>query len=135
MRAQSALEYLILLGISLAVLVPLWLYVSSQVGTTRQDLQVTYARLAVDKIADAADLVYVQGPPSQISVVVTLPDNIISTRVDSKEILLQLSTPGGASDVYAVTLGNVSGAIPTRPGPIRLLVKSEGTYVNITEGG
>ncbi len=133
MRGQVALEYLVVLGLSLAIVLPLWLYVNNQFNTTRQELQFTYARLAVDKLADAADLVFVQGAPSQLQVQLTIPDNVVSASASGKEIQFKLSTANGLTDVYAVTLGTVSGTIPTRAGPVVLLIKSEGSFVNITE--
>ncbi|MBU1197069.1 hypothetical protein KJ765_01005 [Candidatus Micrarchaeota archaeon] len=129
------MEYLVVLGLSMAIVLPLWLYVNNEMNASRQELQFAYAKLAVHKIADAADLVYIQGEPSQLRVQVVFPDNIQAATVDLKEVMIKLSTPAGLTDVYAVTLGDVQGTLPTRAGPVVLLIKSEGTFVNITEGG
>lgn len=123
-----------MVGIAILMIVPLWFYVNGEVGRTRQEMEVAYARVAVNKIRDAADAVYIQGPPARTYLELNFPDNIRSTSVGSREILMKLATPGGETDVYAVTIGGVQGSLPTRAGLVRILVKSEGNYVNITEG-
>ncbi len=133
-RAQAAMEYMLMVGLAILIVVPLWFYVNDQVGKTQEEMQLTYARVAVNKIRDAADAVYIQGPPARTYLELNFPDNIRATSVGSREILMKMATPGGLTDVYAVTIGEVQGSLTTRAGLVRVLVKSEGSYVNVTEG-
>ncbi|MFH1106794.1 MAG: hypothetical protein V1787_02765 [Candidatus Micrarchaeota archaeon] len=134
-RAQAATEYLMMMGLALLIVVPLWFFVNDSVGKTRQELQFSYAKVAVNKIRDAADVVYIQGPPARIYMELQFPDNIHSATVGGREILIRMPTPSGFTDVYSVTIGDVQGSLPTRAGLVRILVKSEGNYVNVTDGG
>lgn len=131
------MEYMVMLGFAIAIILPLWLYVNSSLSDTKGELDVTYARVAVNKIKDAADSVYVQGPPASIYLDLDMPDNIESTSVGNdpsgREVLIKLNTAGGVSQIYAVTIGNVTGSLPTRLGRIRVLIKAETNFVNITE--
>ncbi|MFH1200188.1 MAG: hypothetical protein V1708_03915 [Candidatus Micrarchaeota archaeon] len=134
MRGQAAMEYLMMMGLALAMLIPIWFYVNTTLSSTRGEMQATYAKVAVSKLRDAADAVYIQGPPARLYLELVFPDNIGSATVGSHEIMLRLQTPGGLSDVYSVTIGEVQGSLPTRGGLVRVLVKAEeGNYVNVTD--
>ncbi|MFH0971076.1 MAG: hypothetical protein V1835_00765 [Candidatus Micrarchaeota archaeon] len=132
-RAQAAMEYMIMLGFAIAIILPLWLYVNSSVGETKQGLDVTYARVAVNKIKDAADSVYVQGPPAMAYLEIDMPDNVYSTSVSGREVMIKLNTRGGVSEIYAVSIATMQGSLPTRAGRVRVRVKAETNFVNITE--
>jgi len=138
-KAQAAMEYMVMLGFALAIILPLWLYVNSSLGATKGELDMTYARVAVNKVKDAADSVYIQGPPASIYLEIDMPDNIESTSVSGREVQINLQTAGGISQIYAVTLANLTGGLPTRSGRVRVLVKAEASClalqncVNVTE--
>lgn len=142
MRGQPALEYMAIVGLSLAILVPLWIYVNSSMDSARADLQLSYAQNSLERIREAADAAYVEGVPAQFSLFLNFPQGIESTSVSGTEVMMRI-TPFGAggalSDVYVVTIGNVTGSIPLQSGMVRLYVKAEynqssgENYVNITE--
>lgn len=130
-----------IVGISLAILLPLWLYVNSSVDASKADLQVAYARNSLAKIKEAADAAFVEGPPARFSLFLNFPSEIDSASVSGNEVLLRLrllSAQGALSDVYAVTIGNVTGSLPVEGGLVRVLVSAEynqssgENYVNIT---
>ncbi|MEK6843336.1 MAG: hypothetical protein AABY04_02520 [Candidatus Micrarchaeota archaeon] len=127
------MEYMVMLGFALAIVLPLWLYVNTTIGESKQSLDVTYAKVAVNKIRDAADSVYVQGAPAQIPLVLDMPDNIASTSISGREVQIKLYSQDGQTDIYAVTLSNLQGSLPIRSGRIRILVKAETNFINITE--
>ena len=99
---------------------------------TNEALQKSYARNAVEKLASAADLVYVQGPPAKVTVRVRIPDNVESVNISGHLIYFRVVTPQGASDVYAVTRGPVNGSISTTQGYRVYVVEALPGYVNIS---
>ncbi len=121
-----------MLGLAIAIILPLWLYVNSSLGNTREELDVTHAKVAVNKLKDAADSVYVQGSPASIYLDVDMPTNVESSSISGREITIKVYTASGVSDVYAVTLANLTGSLPDRPGRVKILVKAEANGVNIT---
>ena len=57
MRAQSAVEYALVVSLALLILIPLWLNISNTLAVTRIGLQSSYTKHAVSKLAAAADAV------------------------------------------------------------------------------
>ncbi|MFA4946247.1 MAG: hypothetical protein WC607_01760 [Candidatus Micrarchaeia archaeon] len=141
MRGQAAIEYLVIVALSLAVLLPLWFYVDTNRTQVEGQLRLGYAQQAVNRLRDAADLVYAQGPPAQIYVEVNVPPGIASASVSGRAISLFVNSQWGPNEVYAVTVANVTGSLeslPRFPGPRTILVKAErgfgSYYVNVTDG-
>jgi len=103
MRAQSSFEYLIIISIVIAFLIPIWAYVlNTQQGTT-DELSLTYAGNAVKKIADTASLVYSQGPPAKVTVRLYVPGGVQEIFVINTTINMRVRTSSGFSDVYEVS--------------------------------
>jgi hypothetical protein len=134
MRAQTSVEFLVIFMFVLAALVPLWLYTTSTTQGTEDDIQITYAHQAVEKLRRAADLVYIEGPPAMITDYVHIPRNLDQISLSGNEILFRLRLlSGGLSDIYATTLGTLQGNISTTPGIHLITVRAQDTFVNITE--
>lgn len=142
-KSQASVEYLAIVGFTLAALLIVWAYVSTSTSYSKQDLSVAYARQVVYRLRDASDLVYAQGPPAQFYVDVNVPEGILAASVggaNGKEIVLTLSVGGGVTEVFASTAGNVSGDLSKfvgAPGLYAVLVKAQeagggATVVNIT---
>lgn len=127
-NGQASLEYLAVIAFTLAALLVVWVYVSGVTSSTKQDLNVAYAKQIVLKLRDAADLVYSQGPPAQFVVEANVPDGIEEASVSQKEILLRVRGAGGLTDVYASTVANLTGdltAFETRTGQLAVTVKAQ----------
>lgn len=137
-KAQASLEYLSIVALSLAILVPVWLYVDNNTLAVKDELRAGYARQGVYSLRDAADVVFVQGPPAQLMVDVNVPDGVTSAGVAGRHITLWLATTRGNIEVYGVTIANLTGELyfARAPGLHRVLVKAQqnasGVFVNIT---
>jgi len=131
---------LAVIGFTLMALMIVWLYVSGTSESTKQDLNIAYAKQLVLKIADAADLVYAEGPPAQFVIDLNVPGGIEYANASGKEVLLRVRTGGGLTDVYAMTVANLTGdlsVLENRQGAISLTVKAQrqaigNVIVNIT---
>ena len=134
MKGQSALEYLIVVGIALLILIPLWLHVSNTIAVTNIELQSSYALHAVSRLKAAADSVYVQGEPAKFTVIVTFPNGVESVSISEHEIFMRMANAAGTTDAIATTLGPVTGNLSSMPGSHRVSVRMNGTTVLITEG-
>jgi len=114
-RGQVAIEYMTMLGLSLIALLAIWIYVNSSNENVKQDLRVEFARQTVFRIADAANMVYAQGPPAKMYVEINNPEGITSVvpyteaQCDKREITITLSGKAGLTDVSAPVSVNVSG--------------------------
>ena len=104
-KAQVSIEYLALIGIALLILGPVLVYATAVVGNSQNQLKISTARNAVDRIGDAADLVYVEGQPAQTSIQILLPDSTNSCGIlnAGKTIQCVLSTASSTVNVFRDT--------------------------------
>jgi uncharacterized protein (UPF0333 family) len=133
MKAQIAMEYMVMFGISLIIVTVLWFYVNSNTSATEWELQAAYAKHAVNKIVKSADMVYVQGYPARSSVYVVFPGNVESVFIEGNIVLINLRTGNLTASISESTIGNVTGNISIQQGGHNLVIKAESGYVNITE--
>lgn len=134
LRGQSAIEYMVMYGLSLIILVAVWSYVGSANSDFKADLKAGFAKQTVTKIADAANAVLTQGPPAKIYVDINTPEGVVyaypdpSASCNVSEVLLRISAQQGQStDVAAPLIANVSGDLSflqNNPGPKRVWVES-----------
>jgi len=129
---QAAMEYLIVVGLVLAFIIPIWAYVSSVQQQAGQQLSITYAKNTAQKLASTADLVFSQGPPAKVRVNVFIPKNIESVSVAGNTINLRMYVDSTISDVFATATANVSGTLPTSEGNYFIIVEAKDGYVQIS---
>ena len=125
MKSQVALEYLIVASIAIAIILPIFYYSFTY---SSGSVSFSQAQDAVNTLAKAADYVYSLGVGSKTRVSIIIPNNVVSSSVTDKRILLKIRTSAGVSDMVAFTKANVSGSIPTSYGYYNMLV-------NMTEQG
>ena len=73
MRAQTAMEYLSIVGIVLVFVIPIWAYLITIEQQTSTELSLSYSKNAARQIADASSLVYSQGPPAKLTFQIYIP--------------------------------------------------------------
>lgn len=132
MKAQSSIEYLIVVGFALAILTPLF-YLSLTYSS--DSFMVSQASQAVESVAKAVDYVYTLGPNSKASVTVFLPHSINRTLVGNRTILVIVSTSAGNADAFANVKANVSGSLPRLQGRYLVTVNyTDQGFVNVSAG-
>ncbi len=131
-KAQTAMEYLMIFGLVLGMVTPVWIYVTSLEKHAGNELFLSYAQIAADRIADTADLVYSQRPPAKLRVRIYMPDRVQSVNITGKTIIFTLLTDSGITDVYSVSRSDLRGALPSREGNYWVDVEAFDTYVNIS---
>ena len=113
---QVAIEYLVMVGIVLALIVPLSLFVWQQSET---ETRVRQGELAANAIAAAADNLWAQGPGAKTTLTLYFPAGYegSQSRVFNNTIQLRVYTPGNGNYTIGVGLrANVSGSLPSGPG-------------------
>ena len=133
MRGQVALEYMVMFGVCLIIVTVLMFYVQSNTSATDWELKAAYARHAINKIAETANMVYIQGYPSRSTIYVVFPDNVENVSIENRNVIMVIKTGNLTASISEKVLGNVTGYISSQKGGHELVVKSEGDYVNITE--
>ena len=132
MNGQVAFEYIIIVGLVILFLIPLWSYIADLEGQASSELSISYAQNAVDKIASHADLVYSQGPPAKITSRVYIPTGVTQARILNSTIVLTVRVGASVSDVMAVSIANMTGSVPSAEGNYQLIVEAVGNLVNVT---
>lgn len=139
MRGQAAFEYLVMFSIVLTILLLLTYYAQDMTERNRSDIISSNAVIAVNKIAEAADIVYTQGEPSQITLSVYIPENLESIDFNNGFIIMKVRVGSGISDIFAVSKANfttdsyISADSGTRRIKVRAVNVMGESYVNVTE--
>ncbi len=122
MKAQAALEYVIITGAILIIVISLFYYSSNK---AKSDIKLNQAQDAVNALAKASNNVYSLGPGSRDYIWITIPESVASSNIDQENRIIQLTLNifGGTSDIYAQTISNISGTIPTAKGTYRMQVQ------------
>jgi len=148
MRGQVAFEYLVMFSIVLTILVIFTYYAQDMTERNSQDIISSNAVIAVKKIAEAADIVYTQGEPSQITLSIYIPDRVNSVQFVGNDtpctsgishaniIDMKIIIGSGISDIWAMSKGNFTcdSFISKDSGTKRIVIKSDRGYVNVNEG-
>jgi uncharacterized protein (UPF0333 family) len=112
-KGQTALEYLIIVTVLLAALLPL-VYLANQYSS-RSTVSVE-AKVAVDSLVESADYVTSLSPGSKTTVDIFIPQGYVSNEssINGKRILLTfyLST-GKKFTIHKETKANVTGTLPS----------------------
>jgi uncharacterized protein (UPF0333 family) len=116
-RGQAAFEYMILIGALLAILIPLFNYVSYY---SAQNVKVEKLEDAVQTLGKTADALYALGPGNRDYTWISLPGGMISTTVTGTEITLTAFLFNQESDFHYETIGPVNGTIPSVKGTFKM---------------
>lgn len=131
-KSQASVEYLMIIGLVLIVVIPLFYYAFSQ---SNINVKINQADDAVNTLAKAADTVYALGPGSKKYVWITIPNGGVGSAVTNNTIMLQLSVFGGISDFHTSTKPNLIGAFPYQAGNYKIPVEAlDSGFVLIGEG-
>jgi uncharacterized protein (UPF0333 family) len=124
MRAQAAFEYMLVVLIALAFMVPLWTYMVTVNNQASDELSLSYAKNAADAIASAADLVYTQGPPAKVRVTVFVPSSTVNATIINGTVVFVIRNGGGQTTVYAESRARINGTLPTSGGSYNMEIRA-----------
>ncbi|MEM5772853.1 MAG: hypothetical protein QXL86_01345 [Candidatus Aenigmatarchaeota archaeon] len=128
---QSSFELLLTFMIGMAIITPIVLYIIYVQNNYSDSYKVNAAQNVVNKLAEAADSIYLQGPGSKIVLTLYFPQGIEETAVSDKMISIKLSIGPGITEVYQMTKEPVEGSLPTTSGTQRIVVENVGDRVKI----
>jgi uncharacterized protein (UPF0333 family) len=108
MKGQSAIEYLMLVGVLIVLVLP-FAYIIY--GDTQVKNNVEISKLAVSKIAKAANLVYAQGPGARTTIRVYLPNGVINITTLNQEVRMNMTATGGQTTLlFEPTYANLTNS-------------------------
>ena len=134
MRAQSSFEYMAIVALVLAVLIPVSAFVYKQSETATRIKQ---AEVAANALASTADSLYAQSAGAKSTMQIFLPDGYDSAKssISNKIISIKIQTPGGVLEASARTKAKITGSMPATSGYKTFTLEMLGDSVNISAGG
>ena len=110
-KGQSSLEYLLIVALTFAIIVPttyLFYSYSKESSQEISDAQIT--RLG-RSIVDAAETIYYSGKGSKTVLEINIPGNIEGVAIiDKRELVFNISTGFGTSEIVFFSTANITGA-------------------------
>src|SRR3989344_7941031 len=129
-KAQASTEMLIVLAIFLIVFLGIFVSNQQNISNINIDFEITKAKIALDSIENAANLVYQQGEGAKTKAYVNFPRNIKSTLVNNQTITIQLYAQSEI-DIYRNFDFTVNGTLPESQGNHWISIQSRGSTVFI----
>ncbi len=109
MKGQSSLEYLLIVALTFAVIVPsayLFFSYSKESSDEIKDSQVV--KIGKD-IVDAAESIFYSGEGSKTMLELNIPDNVRSVVIiDGKELVFNVSSASGISEILFISAVNIT---------------------------
>ncbi|MFC1730250.1 hypothetical protein ACFL6I_07915 [candidate division KSB1 bacterium] len=118
--SQVSLEYLLVIGMVLVIMIPIFYYAITQ--STNQ-IRANQAEDAVTSIVKTADSLYALGPGSRDYVTITIPLGVSGAFVNRTEVTLRLDISGTQVDITAFSHAEIVGKIPTTAGTYQLPIE------------
>ncbi|MBU3941672.1 MAG: hypothetical protein KKF74_02055 [Nanoarchaeota archaeon] len=128
-NAQVSVEYVIIIGFSLLITIPLILIFYEHTRTTSDQVISSQVDQIARKIVDNSESVYYLGEPSKTRIKVYMPENIEEAIISNKEVTFRVKTKSGVTDISHISSVNVSGYIAITPGIHYISIESKGDYV------
>jgi len=139
MRGQAAVEYLMIVSIVLTMLTILTYYAQDMTEANMEDIVSSNAIIAVNKIAEASDIVDIQGDSSQITLSVYIPEKVNSIEFSNNMMIMKIGTGPNYNDILATSRANftddsfISPEFGTKRVKIRAVNVNGVSYVNVTQ--
>jgi len=119
-RGQASFEYIILIGMILVLIIPLFYYAFT---TSSEDIKLSEAEDLVQTLTRSADDVYALSPGSVKYVWVTIPGSVQKIAVNTSEISVTLTSYGETSEVVGFTRAPLVGTLDSAKGTYRVRVE------------
>lgn len=124
MKAQAGVEYLFMVGFGILILTAFWIYANNNTGSTEWGIEIAQAKNSMDKIVQAADMIYIQGEPAQIYVYPTFPTCIRNVSMVNRTIRMVLIHGSMNVTIYGDASVNITGIINPLPGNRKILIRA-----------
>ncbi|MCD6589737.1 hypothetical protein J7K74_00945 [Candidatus Woesearchaeota archaeon] len=103
-KSQAAIEYIVVIGIALALLLPaVYMFMRTTQRTSETTSSYQLARIA-NELVENAKAVYAMGSPSWITMEITLPDSFKNaTVINGEELVFSFLSGGIISEIVVYT--------------------------------
>jgi len=132
MKAQVAVEYMIIVGVGLIMIFLSVNYLLGLFQSYSDENKISLAKNSVYKIGENADLVFSQGPPAKVRVEIYIPESVQEISFSNKTVLFKVKTSSGVNDIFYNSIPQIIGILPIKSGQYYISLTSDQNYVNIS---
>lgn len=138
-EAQISIEYMFLIGFATIITIPLILIYQSFIQESNDEIISSQVIQVAKKVIDAAESVYYLGEPSQTTLKVNIPNNVVAVDLERGsletgyyEFIFNISTKSGIVEIVQNSAVNITGSLPINKGTYTITVKAKSGYVNVS---
>ncbi len=132
-KAQSASEYLIVIGFIVAVIIPIILYLYSSSLESSRELSSVQVNDILSLIIEKAESAYYLGAPTKHTIEANFPSGIESININTHEIVFNMRKSGGISEIHKSTKVPLQGSLRPNPGIHKISIESKENFVLISD--
>ena len=132
LKGQISVEYLMVIGFVAVITIPLVIIYYTYTADSSDEIIASQIGQIARKIVDAAESVYFLGSPSQTTLKVYIPNQIAGASLDNKEVLFNISTRSGISEIVQVSSIDLTGSLPTSQGAYTITLKARENDVEVS---
>ena len=131
--AQVSVEYMALIGFVTLITIPLVIIYSTYSQQSKESITSAQIHQVAKKIVDAAESVYYLGEPSQTTLKVNIPDDVVDVDLSyGYEVVFKVKSTSGISDIVQVSSVNITGSLPTNRSSYSIIVKALSDHVEVS---
>ena len=131
-KSQVGTEYLMVMGFVSLILIPLVIVYFTSVQDTSDEIGSRQAINIARKIVDASESVYFLGKPSQTTIKVYIPSQVVGASLNNREVLFNVKFKDGISEIVQVSSVDLVGNLPSKQGTYTITVKAMDINVEIS---
>ena len=132
-KGQISVEYMVIIGFVTIITIPLVIIYQSLVQESSEEISSYQIRQIAEKIVDESEIVYYLGEPSQSTIKINMPGNIVLANLSyGYELVFKIKTKTGKSDIVQNSAVNITGSLPVSQGLYTLTVKAKEDHVEVS---
>ena len=138
-EAQISIEYMFLIGFATIITIPLIIIYQSFIQDSNDEIISSQIIQVAKKVIDAAESVYYLGEPSQTTLKVNIPNNVVAVDLEKGsletgyyEVIFSISTKSGIAEIVQNSAVNITGSLPIAKGTYTITVKAMTDYVEVS---
>ncbi|MFW6014318.1 MAG: hypothetical protein ACOCZQ_03060 [Nanoarchaeota archaeon] len=132
-RGQASMEYLLIVGFALIMLMPLVVIHMTQEENIRDDSNLMQATNIVQTLISNAESIHFIGEPSKTTIEVRMPQNVQEVEIEENRILFRVATGDGEVEVYRYTNVELTGSLDPNQGLTRITIEAQDDKVDISQ--
>lgn len=131
-NSQISVEYMMIIGFATLITIPLIIIYYSFTQESSEEISSAQIQQVAKNVVDAAESVYYLGEPSQTTLKVNIPGNIVLASLSDREVVFEMKTKAGKVDIVRSSSVNITGSLPINKGTYTITVKAKSNYVEVS---